>query len=70
MAVSVWLAPLREQQREKESEQAVIYKPVSVLVMAGAGQGNDHKYKAQERRGGREEEGGWGQQVRECGRTS
>lgn len=26
-----------------ERETLVIYKPVSVLVMAGVGQGNDHK---------------------------
>ena len=30
----------------------MIYKPGSVLVMAGAGQGNDHKYKVQEKGGG------------------
>lgn len=52
--MTFWLVPLRPIASstdllkgvyitERKRETPVIYKPVSVLVMAGAGQGNDHK---------------------------
>lgn len=50
--MSVWLVALRpiafsadllNAVYVTQRETPVIYKPVSVLVMAGAGQGNDHK---------------------------